>query len=98
MSEKNEFGSCGVVSNGFEWLWIFFHRGEGMTIKSVMIQPPFKLRFIGELPRPLPSPAEKGDREAVDEESICNQTYWGYSYVPTTIRICAPKWLIQLYF
>ena len=47
MSEKNESGSCGVVSNGFEWLWIIFHRGEGMTIKSVMFQPPFKLGFIG---------------------------------------------------
>jgi hypothetical protein len=28
-----------------------------------------KFGFIGELTVPLPSPAEKGDREAVDEES-----------------------------
>ena len=47
----------------------------------------FKFGFVGELSRSLPSPAEKGDREAVDEESICNPTYWDYSYVPTTIRI-----------
>ena len=58
----------------------------------------FKFGFVGELPRPLPSPAEKGDREAVDEESICNPTYRDYSYVPTTIRIEASKWLMQLHF
>jgi hypothetical protein len=56
------------------------------------------LQINGELPRPLPSPAEKGDREAVDEESICNPTYWDYSYVPTTIWIDASKWLIQMHF
>jgi hypothetical protein len=39
----------------------------------------FKFGFVGVLPRPLPSPAEKGDREAVDEESICNPTYRDYS-------------------
>ena len=58
----------------------------------------FKFGFVGVLTVPLPSPAEKGDREAVDEESICNPTYWGYSYVSTTIRIKTAKWLIQLYF
>ena len=29
----------------------------------------FKFGFVGGLTVPLPSPAEKGDREAVDEES-----------------------------
>ena len=64
----------------------------------IKIQSFFKFGFIGGLPRPLPSPAEKGDREAVDEESICNPTYWDYSYVPTTIWIDASKWLIQMHF
>ena len=54
MSEKIEFEPCGVVSNGFERLWIISHRGEGMTIKSVMIQPPFKLQFIGVRPPTFP--------------------------------------------
>ena len=48
------------------------------------------------LTAPLPSPAEKGDREAVDEESICKPTYRDYSYAPTTMRIEVLKQLIQL--
>ncbi len=51
----------------------------------------FKLGFVGEFPYSLPSPAEKGDREAVDEESICNLTYWVYSYVLTTTWIDVSK-------
>ena len=47
---------------------------------------------------PLPSPAEKGDREAVDEESICNLTYWVYNYILTTMRIEVTKWLMQKCF
>ena len=56
----------------------------------------FKFGFAGEVTVPLPSPAEKGDREAVDEESICKPTYRDYSYAPTTMRIEVLKQLIQL--
>ena len=56
----------------------------------------FKFGFVGALTVPLPSPAEKGDREAVDEESICKPTYRDYSYAPTTMRIEVLKQLIQL--
>ena len=53
---------------------------EGKQVFFVMARTViFKFGFVGELPRPLPSPAEKGDREAVDEESICNPTYRDYS-------------------
>ena len=61
-----------------------------------MIQTSFKFGFVGVLTVPLPSPAEKGDREAVDEESICKSTYRDYSYAPTTMRIEVLKQLIQL--
>ncbi|MBO5512102.1 MAG: hypothetical protein J6B24_10250, partial [Clostridia bacterium] len=55
-----------------------------------------KFGFIGVLTVPLPSPAEKGDREAVDEESICKPTYRDYGYAPTTMRVEVLKQFVQL--
>ena len=63
-----------------------------------MIVKCFKLGFIVAMTVPLPSPAEKGDREAVDEESICNLTYWVYNDIHTTMRIEVTKRLMQKCF
>ena len=42
-------------------------KGKGAVV--LLWRGGFKFGFIGGLTVPLPSPAEKGDREAVDEES-----------------------------
>ena len=67
-----------------------------MEITVRLLSDYFKFGLGGVLTVPLPSPAEKGDREAVDEESICKPTYRDYSYASTTMRIEVLRQLIQL--